>query len=94
MYLTTPLPTLHATRALADWILERPGIRHAGMREAWARFQRQDWGDCCPSDRESNDADWKAQEGRVLAVYTIDGRKVWLHWTAHEGIVALFPEDY
>lgn len=84
---------LVATRGVADEMESDPTFARE-VSAAFDRYQRNDWGDLCPEDREQNDQAVKVGE-RVLAAYPTSRGKVWIiiEWD-RSATTILFPSEY
>ncbi len=58
------------TRGIADSCAEDFSF-YEEILSAFARYRKEDWGDCCPSDSKQNDIAVKKGDRRILALYKL-----------------------
>lgn len=85
-----------ATRSVSEWIDPSgdEGVRYGQVLDCLKRHVSGDWGDVCSDDAALNDEALKLGN-RILSVYTVDDRVIWIITEAdRSSTTILFPEEY
>lgn len=82
-----------ATEGVVFWVHETNN-RHLLVTECLIRHLNGDWGEVCEEDRGLNDLALAAGD-RLLSVYAVDGKTVWIITEAdRSATTVLFPDEY
>ena len=89
----TQLGNISATRGIADDTAKDP-IFAAEVQKAFRRYQREDWGELDPEDKELNREALEYGE-RILAAYNTKRGKIWIitEWD-RSATTVLYPSEY
>jgi hypothetical protein len=65
-----------------------------GVRNAFSRHAKGDWGNLCNEDKELNNQ--ALEDGtRLLSSYEVNGQKIWIITEADRSVTTvLFPHEY
>ena len=89
----TELGDIYATRGIAD-DTQRDPVFAREVQQAFRRYQREDWGELDPEDKERNREALEYGE-RILAAYSTRRGKIWIitEWDRSVTTV-LYPSEY